>query len=163
MLLIMSSSIFIAMSLSVMMLTTPIFMGIWMLLTALMSTILISNFLKSWFALLIFLIYIGGMLVMFAYFSSLTPNQFLNTKFTFITFLMLMIMFSSTKIINHKYININNTIQMQEIYTNFLSYINLFSYNNLFLLLFLVMTLFFVLIAVVKITIMNMGPLRPFN
>jgi hypothetical protein len=100
------------------------------------------------------------MLVIFAYFTALTPNQPLGlsiilaiSRIAFLTFLLL--------------ISSDNRILPSFISLNYMSITNpitiIFNPYNSALLFLLASILFFILVAVVKITNITNGPLRPFN
>nr|AOR07210.1 NADH dehydrogenase subunit 6 [Enchytraeus albidus] len=131
----------------------PLSMGIIILMTSLMLTLIYSTMLTSWIAFLIFLIYIGGMLVMFAYFVALTPNQQMNLMtlvpliFLFTVSFLFMFMYKMTPTIS--------SLNMKFMYTFYLT-------NNVPLLLILALILLFTMIVVVKLVTNNKGPLRPF-
>lgn len=160
MLLIISSSILIALSISIIVSTSPLTIGLRILLISLSIASLRRVIFNSWFAIIIFLIYIGGILVMFAYFSALTPNQPLEIKTIFLSFILatritsLLFFFRYSAIPN--IFSLTNTSTLTSITTLYFS-------NNSFLLLFLASTLFLILVAVVKIATLSRGPLRPFK
>ena len=160
MLLLSSSAILLALSLSLILASSPLAIGFWVLLIALACSFFSASIFNTWFALIIFLVYIGGILVIFAYFTALTPNQPLGlsiiiimTRVAFLTFFSL--------------IYSNNRILPSHITLSFISNINpltiIFNPYNSALLFLLASILFFILVAVVKITNITNGPLRPFN
>nr|YP_010373149.1 NADH dehydrogenase subunit 6 [Hyperhalosydna striata]QTZ18395.1 NADH dehydrogenase subunit 6 [Hyperhalosydna striata] len=160
MLLFISSSLFISLSLSLILASSPLSMGLWVLLIALAAAFFVGVMFNSWFSFIIFLIYIGGMLVMFAYFAALTPNQplgllsmLLASMFTLLLILLILILvtFSSPNLFSPMMPNPVNGISI------------LYSPSNSYILLLLASILFFVLVAVVKVANINKGPLRPFN
>nr|QVX31162.1 NADH dehydrogenase subunit 6 [Drieschia cf. elegans BG-2021] len=160
MLLLMSSSLFISFSLSLILCSSPLTMGIWVILLALSISFLASTIFNSWFALIIFLIYIGGMLVMFAYFAALTPNQPLGLTNTFFMLILTVILIMALLLIS--------PLSLSQTFINFstsplIPISILYNPTNNLILLILASILFFILVAVVKITNLNMGPLRPFN
>lgn len=120
------------------------------LLTASSFSILIS----SWYAFLIFLIYVGGILVIFAYFTATSPNQQRtdSKKLTFTIFISFTIF-----IIIITYTNLNNYINhdQQQI-------IRLFSANNTYILIGITIILLLTIIIVVKLASRSKGPLRSF-
>nr|YP_009727430.1 NADH dehydrogenase subunit 6 [Diamesus osculans]QIA46744.1 NADH dehydrogenase subunit 6 [Diamesus osculans] len=141
----------------------PLSMGLILLsqtiLIALMSGIISLNF---WFSYILFLIMIGGMLVLFIYMTSVASNE----KFKFSLSLMIMnlillifsvpLLFMDNMIIymnNLNYENINN----EEL---FLSLSKYFNFPSSIILIMMMMYLFITLIAVVKITNISYGPLR---
>jgi len=160
MLLTIISSLLISLSIRLILTHSPLTMGIWVLLIAFSISLLTGLIFSSWFAFIIFLIYIGGILVIFAYFAALTPNQPLTINlsliFIIITWLILVITF-----INYKLV-ISTTTR----YITNLAYYPItiiYSFSNSLIVLVLASILFFILVAVVKITKLTAGPLRPFN
>nr|ASM41883.1 NADH dehydrogenase subunit 6 [Scaphoideus varius] len=80
----------ISISSSIPMLKTPMSMGILLLIQTTLTTILISKlFSSSWMAMTIFLMLIGGLLILFMYMSSIASNE----KFTPNIYMMLPFMF----------------------------------------------------------------------
>nr|AVW86117.1 NADH dehydrogenase subunit 6 [Melaenis sp. YZ-2018] len=160
MLLLVSSSILMSLSLSLILSASPLAMGFWVLLIALSCSLFSASIFNSWFAMIIFLVYIGGMLVMFAYFTALTPNQPLGLSImlflSFMTFILLLFLMSG-------YTNIIPAILSSTPYSWSSSITIMFTSFNASLLLLLASVLFFILVAVVKITNISNGPLRPFN
>nr|AJP00041.1 NADH dehydrogenase subunit 6 [Bugula neritina] len=64
---------------SLLILITPLMesiitLGGMMILTPLLSTIIIAKMINSWFAMILFLIYISGLLVLFGYMMAMSPN-----------------------------------------------------------------------------------------
>nr|AVW86101.1 NADH dehydrogenase subunit 6 [Lepidonotopodium sp. YZ-2018] len=159
MLLITSSTILIALSISLITTSSPLTMGLWIILTALTSSWFISMMFNSWFGLITFLIYVGGMLVMFAYFVALTPNQPMG-----LTSSMLTLLFTSITVLTLMYSPyVSSPHQISTSLPFMHSPITImFSPMNSILLLLLVVILFLIMVAVVKIVNMNSGPLRPF-
>lgn len=131
---------------------TPIHLGLTILIIALSTSIIFALINSSWIAFLLFLIYVRGILVIFAYFIAISPN--IETNFTKPIFLII-----PTLLI---FIIIRTTIY--SINTNFISNTNTFySLSNGSTLIILALTLLLTIIIVVKITSSNKGPLRPFN
>nr|AVW86156.1 NADH dehydrogenase subunit 6 [Panthalis oerstedi] len=155
--LILSMSMFISLSFSIILSPSPLSSGLWVLLIALATAFSIAFMFHSWFALIVFLTYIGGMLVMFAYFTALTPNHPMKTNSMILALLSTLIpvsaMLASSSISNNFWQSIP-TLQALTI---------LYAPNNVALLLLLAMVLFFALVAVVKVANIFSGPLRPFS
>nr|YP_010869759.1 NADH dehydrogenase subunit 6 [Dendrobaena veneta]WGU49268.1 NADH dehydrogenase subunit 6 [Dendrobaena veneta] len=135
--------------------STPIMLGVNILAMALLLSATFAAFSSSWFAFLIFLIYVGGMLVMFAYFLAITPNQQMtksniltNSMITFITLCTLCFF------INIKIPTLSTFIQGTS---------TLYSMNTAPFLIMLAMILLITMVIVVKITARSKGPLRPFD
>nr|QIB72577.1 NADH dehydrogenase subunit 6 [Sternaspis scutata] len=140
--------------------TSPLILGVTIWLMALFTALLTAFLHSSWFGFIIFLIYIGGMLVMFAYFSAIAPNQQMKIHFFYLAPLFLsfftMLMFS-LKSFNSPLLTLIPASLL------FLPETKLFimMWATPFLLLTLI--LFFTLIAVTKIVFQARSPLRPFN
>nr|YP_004021427.1 NADH dehydrogenase subunit 6 [Heteropteryx dilatata]BAJ24553.1 NADH dehydrogenase subunit 6 [Heteropteryx dilatata] len=136
----------------------PLSMG----MTIIMQTILISMmtgmmYKSFWFSYILFLMFIGGMMVLFIYMTSLMPNMMfsLSTKqviiMTFTSMLILTYLNKSYNINNNDTMSIMmNTTMLMKMYENpvNISVIMLASY------------LLFTMITVFKITESKKGPLR---
>jgi NADH-ubiquinone oxidoreductase chain 6 len=131
----------------------PITIGISILTIALTLAIIYGLTLSSWIAFLLFLIYIGGILVMFAYFVALSPNQQIN-KLSITPSLIFIISIFTVILYIQVYPRITPTFQflINTFYTNI----------NISLLILLAIILFLTIVVVVKIVTNNKGPLRPF-
>nr|AXS65478.1 NADH dehydrogenase subunit 6 [Nitidulidae sp. KM-2017] len=119
-----------------------------------------------WFSYILFLVMIGGMLILFIYMTSIISNKKFKFNFKLFIFLMFMLlMLSLLSILNDQYlINfLNINMNMTEFNNNYnLSYsLNKFiNYPNYFSLFLLFNYLLITLIAVTKICDINSGPLR---
>nr|UFZ13239.1 NADH dehydrogenase subunit 6 [Orohermes crepusculus] len=151
----------------------PLSMGLILLIQtiiiSLMSGMISQTF---WFSYMLFLIMLGGMLVLFIYMTTLASNELftfsMNTFMLnfFVFFMMLIIL-----IITNNFINLNDTINMDmKNMDNFLfmqenntELMKLYNFPTMNLTLMLVNYLFLTLIIVVKITNIFYGPLRQFN
>lgn len=143
------------------------------------QTILISIFSGSltiifWFSYSLFLIFIGGILILFIYITSLASNETfklsINFKTIFIIFFFSIVTISLISIIDFKNFNFNNFIFNNDNISIF-KFSNHLEKNNLLLniiynfptniiTIILVNYLFLTLIATVKITNIFKGPLR---
>lgn len=133
---------------------TPLSIGVIILITAILLTLSFSSLLSSWIAFLTFLIYVRGILVIFAYFVSLTPNQKTNNLImipasaALVTFILLWQYINIIPVIIHKHIKFTNIFYAQ---------------NRIEILILLASILLFTIIVVVKIVTNSKGPLRPFD
>nr|WIL79845.1 NADH dehydrogenase subunit 6 [Omadius sp.] len=134
-------------------------------LTALIINYLNFNF---WFSYILFLIMVGGMLILFIYMTSIASNE----KFMFsnkLMFLLMIWIFSTiTLVILDSYFNYFITNNFETIIKNksllFNNSINkFFNYPNFMIFYTSIIYLLITLIAVVKISNINFGPLRPKN
>lgn len=135
------------------------------------SGILINTY---WFSYILFLIFSGGLLVLFIYVSRIASNEIfkisIKIKIISIIYIILTTIFSLYLINNLYWINF---IINEEIIIFFNSFF-FYDYNNInlsklyneqtyFLIIIIIIYLFITLIAVVKITNIFFGPLRSFN
>ena len=131
---------------------SPIVLGFWILILSILASVLCSSIFFRWFGFIIFLIYIGGMLVMFSYFVAIQPNQRINiitpSFYFFLAFSNLPINICPAVI---DLFNLNNWWITSMFYV-----------SNISILVILGFILFLALVSVVKITIINVAPLRPF-
>lgn len=146
------SIILLSISSTILLAISPLSIGIIILVISVMLTLIFSSLISSWIAFLIFLIYVRGILVIFAYFVSLIPNQHTNMLSLYVPFIASIILI----IITSKNIFIPNQ-------TKTLKFINTFySENNSSILIILAIALLLAMVVVVKIVTSNKGPLRPF-
>lgn len=152
-------SILLALAYTLPLILTPLTLGLWILFIALVTASLLTLLSSSWFGLMLFIIYIGGMLVIFSYFAAVAPNQKLNILMLTILFIStFIILFFVTNLAPH-YSKHKQIVPSLEIPPSF---IYLFAPSQTPLIITLASLLLLALIFVVKITNRNEGPLRPF-
>jgi len=147
--------IIISLSITILICTNPFPIALIILLIALSTSTIYAILCSSWLALLLFLIYVGGILVIFSYFLAVAPNQQLPNKSTiliplssFITFII------SFSVLIDSWVNpILIHIKLTSI---------LFTPYNLPILIMLVLVLLFTIIVVIKTCKLEKGPLRSF-
>jgi len=152
-------SLSLSLSLSLTLTSSPLFLGLWILFLAMGLSLLLSFLSFHWLGLFIFIIYIGGLLVIFSYFVALAPNQIIEGKY-----LILSILFTFFSLIRFFsfYSHLSPNIEPFDILSN--SHISAFFFSsNFWSLFFIALILFFALVGVVKIRSSNSGPLRPFS
>nr|APL97271.1 NADH dehydrogenase subunit 6 [Tirumala limniace] len=149
----------------------PLGMGFKILIQTLLLSLLSGMIINTyWFSYILILIFIGGLLVLFIYVSSIAFNEMFNSlNFS------LIIMFSSSLIFlsllfykNLFWLNFNFNDEMNNFFFNYLFFnfenkINLtklYNNNTYYLMFLLIIYLFITLVAVVKITNIFFGPLR---
>lgn len=149
-------SLILAFRFTIFLAASPLILGVWIISISLWIAIFISFSLTSWLGLIIFIIYVGGLLVMFAYFVALTPNLLIEgttivvSSFTsFICFFgFFSLSFTPTLI---KFSSISNFP------LHYLLSLNAFT------IIVLALVLFLALVAVVKLCSNFSAPLRPFT
>nr|ABM65766.1 NADH dehydrogenase subunit 6 [Nucula nucleus] len=142
----------------------PLSLGAWIMLIALFSSLLLGLENNSWFGYVLFLMYVGGLLIKFAYAVALAPNMifygFNSAKMAMMTFFTILALTLSTytpysklgepaiKFINEIFESISGLL--------------IVAYNtSIFIGLSII--LFIALIAVVKVCYFQEGPLRSFK
>nr|YP_010999369.1 NADH dehydrogenase subunit 6 [Cricotopus dentatus]WPM93215.1 NADH dehydrogenase subunit 6 [Cricotopus dentatus] len=150
----------------------PLAMGL-MLLIQTFFICLLSGFITKtfWFSYVLFLIFLGGMLVLFIYVTSLASNEMFNfslkllvfSLFNFFTIYFFMFFIDKNMIMNYliNHENENLTIMKNLLLENSLILNKLYNFPINLITILLMIYLFLTLIAVVKITNIFEGPLRP--
>nr|YP_009050437.1 NADH dehydrogenase subunit 6 [Potanthus flavus]AIC37432.1 NADH dehydrogenase subunit 6 [Potanthus flavus] len=155
----------------------PLSMGL-MILTQTLLICLISGMIihTYWFSYILFLTFLGGLLVLFIYVSSIASNEmfYMIPKYKLFLFMIIfiMIIFNLFFFSNLNWMNLfTNSYEMNNFFNYFLFNSNenninlskLYNNQNYLLMFMLIIYLFITLIAVVKITNIFYGPLRSFN
>nr|ATN41220.1 NADH dehydrogenase subunit 6 [Diptera sp. 53 LC-2017] len=151
-------------------LNNPLIMGLILMIQTMLITIFFGkmNF-SFWFSYIIFLIFIGGMLILFIYIISLINLKLfyiINYKNLLFLLIMLMMMFMyffyNNKIMminNYEMINFSKKLMLNE---NLMNLIKLYNFPNLFINLLLIIYLFIMMIICTNITIFLNGPFSNF-
>lgn len=151
------SAFSLSIALSLPLAPSPLFLGLYIIILALSISLFLSFSAASWLGLFIFLIYVGGLLVIFAYFVALTPNLLISGAniviLTTLSFLTLTLLINFIPISTN--INISSTRKH-----NMFSLLLIVNSSSLII---LALVLFIALVAVVKLCSYSSSPLRPFN
>ena len=122
----------------------PLVLGIFIMLLVLLIANCLRNLMFHWYRLILILIYIGGLIVIFAYFLAISPNKKLrNIKSLIFIFLWILINYNSDIICSSGNSLINISLDIYRI-------------------ILLGLILFIILIGADKITNRNEGSFRPF-
>nr|YP_009740833.1 NADH dehydrogenase subunit 6 [Traulia lofaoshana]QID03834.1 NADH dehydrogenase subunit 6 [Traulia lofaoshana]QNM39708.1 NADH dehydrogenase subunit 6 [Traulia lofaoshana] len=136
------------------------------ILVGLMMGVMMESF---WLSYILFLTFLGGMLVLFIYITSIASNEMFQIKsvmmiFTLMawTIITLMLIYMNKMMFidlmkNTETMNINNLINYQEMT---MSLEKLYNKPNFIITMMMMIYLFIALLAVVKITNINQGPIR---
>nr|QNP10081.1 NADH dehydrogenase subunit 6 [Ochthebius perpusillus] len=156
-------SINIIMSLMFLFMIHPLSMGMILLLqtitVALITGMLNFNY---WFSYILFLIMIGGMLVLFIYMTSVASNEKFkfNNMIMIMTISSMMMMMIMNMLIDNFFIMMNNYSSKLNSTSNYLMLSKFFNTPTNMIMFLMIIYLFITLIAVVKITDFKLGPLR---
>nr|YP_010046657.1 NADH dehydrogenase subunit 6 [Aedes rubrithorax]QPJ78588.1 NADH dehydrogenase subunit 6 [Aedes rubrithorax] len=151
----------------------PLAMGLMLLIQTFLTSLLTGMFVKTfWFSYMLFLIFMGGMLVLFIYVTSLSSNEMFSMSFklSFMAISMMMIFMIFSFFLDKSIIeNFINNNEMTLFFYNSLMPENSTELNKMYnfptnlITLLLINYLFLTLLVTVKITKKNYGPLRPMN
>nr|YP_010895181.1 NADH dehydrogenase subunit 6 [Meliscaeva auricollis]WJW73720.1 NADH dehydrogenase subunit 6 [Meliscaeva auricollis] len=152
----------------------PLSMGMMLLVQTVMICCISGLMAKSfWFSYILFLIFIGGMLVLFIYVTSLASNEMFTLSMKMVTMLlvnlmilMVMMIFMDKMILMFNSLN-NEMISISYlnnyIMENTLNLNKLYNYPTNMITILLINYLLITLIATVKITKLFYGPIRSMN
>nr|YP_009509795.1 NADH dehydrogenase subunit 6 [Buccinulum pertinax finlayi]AXF46411.1 NADH dehydrogenase subunit 6 [Buccinulum pertinax finlayi] len=143
----------------------PLSLGLIIMLSTLLMCFISAITLSSWYGYILFLIYVGGLLVMFAYVAALSPNVLFGkgTPMLFFSILIipLALIFYSYPLIDlssTSYLYIFSELKFLKMYG-----IEMVSPQMISILIGLAIILLINLIVVVKICYYQHASLRPFN
>nr|YP_009045270.1 NADH dehydrogenase subunit 6 [Lexias dirtea]AHA03621.1 NADH dehydrogenase subunit 6 [Lexias dirtea] len=154
----------------------PLSMGLLILIQTLLTCLITGMLINTyWFSYILFLIFLGGLLVLFIYVSSVASNELFKfsffNKFSYIIYIFMIISISFIFKYNLNWMNFSFNDEMNNFFNLFLFFNNEYNFNlsklynnqTYFLMMMMIIYLFITLIAVVKITNIFFGPLRSFN
>nr|YP_011004687.1 NADH dehydrogenase subunit 6 [Yunleon longicorpus]WPT28327.1 NADH dehydrogenase subunit 6 [Yunleon longicorpus] len=157
------------MSLNFIQIKHPLAMGLTLLIQTIIISLTCGLFTYSyWFAYILFLIMLGGMLVLFIYVTSLASNELFSfsMKTLFIS-IILFTLFMITMMIMDSSMLMTNNMEMMKfspenniMLENELSLIKLYNNPTMNITIMMMNYLLLTLIVVVKITNISYGPLR---
>nr|YP_003856679.1 NADH dehydrogenase subunit 6 [Euchorthippus fusigeniculatus]ADK77620.1 NADH dehydrogenase subunit 6 [Euchorthippus fusigeniculatus] len=122
-----------------------------------------------WLSYILFLTFLGGMLILFIYITSIASNELFKPKFIILVISMIMVIIFTLILVivdkmmfldsikNTETMNINNSINYQEMT---MSLEKLYNKPTSIITMMMMIYLFLTLMAVVKITNINQGPIR---
>nr|YP_009185863.1 NADH dehydrogenase subunit 6 [Liogluta microptera]ALO70662.1 NADH deshydrogenase subunit 6 [Liogluta microptera] len=143
----------------------PMTMGLILLIQTIIIS-MITGMLNTnfWFSYILFLIMIGGMLVLFIYMTSIASNEMFNySNKTMITLFIITFTFMFIYILMDNFLLNINFLYLENYFnisSNSNSLMKYFNYPSMMMIFFMIIYLFITLVAVVKITKIEFGPLR---
>nr|AVN68136.1 NADH dehydrogenase subunit 6 [Protagonista lugubris] len=146
----------------------PLALGLMLLIQTIIMCMMSGMLSQSfWFSYILFLMFLGGMLVLFIYITSLASNEmfYMSTKMSMVMLLvfMLLIMFMNMNVmVNNTEIMIHENIYNKE-NEMMNSLMKLYNQPTNLITIMLASYLFLTLIVVVNITNIYKGPLRQMN
>lgn len=146
-------SIIIVLSSSILLAPNPMTAALSLLIIAIIASTTFATLTSTWIAVIVFLVYVAGILVIFAYFVAIIPNQ--QSIISANPIIISLIMVTSITYIIFR--SSNFTILDKSIKITFF-----YSNNNPATLLALAIVLLLTIVVIVKISNQSKGPLRPF-
>nr|AFQ62217.1 NADH dehydrogenase subunit 6 [Hypomedon debilicornis] len=150
-------------SLSFLFLNHPMTLGMTLLLQTIMVSIITGMLnMNFWFSYILFLIMVGGLLVLFIYMTSIASNEMFNysnkimlmmISITILSLMMFLLLDNFFIIFEYSYKE--NVLLIKN-----MSLTKFFNYPSMYMVFFMIIYLFITLIAIVKITNIEFGPLR---
>ncbi len=141
----------------------PLRLGLCIIFLSALSCVLLGLTVSSWFGYVLFLVFVGGLLVIFAYVSALTPNNYFSSIKPFIIFvfytLAIFLFCLSSDMLSPAVLTWRNLLSIKK--TTLLSGQLLVNPRSISLIVILGTILLINLLAVVKICYYQQGPLRP--
>nr|ALR69110.1 NADH dehydrogenase subunit 6 [Apocheima cinerarius] len=165
----------IILSIMMIFLNHPLSIGLMILFQTLLMCMLSGMLIKTyWFSYILFLTFLGGLLVLFIYVSSIASNEMFNLSFNIKMMMMMSLMLISISQIylftfeNMNWMNLSNNINDNDNFMDMLFFNNenkinlnkLYNNHTYMIMMMLVIYLFISLVAIVKITNIFYGPLR---
>nr|ARH54116.1 NADH dehydrogenase subunit 6 [Bembidion varium] len=157
------------MTITFMFLKHPLSMGLNLLIQTTLVSLMSSMYSYTyWFSYILFMVMLGGMLVLFIYMTSLASNEMINFSMKLMMFMMILFICMMLVLMMIDYLMITPMFKNSNMITlmNLNKNENMYSLNMIYntpnnmITLMLVNYLFLTLIAVVKISNINYGPLR---
>nr|QWB85791.1 NADH dehydrogenase subunit 6 [Philus antennatus] len=162
---IMLSWMMMTLSITFLFLNHPLSFGLILLMQTLLIS-LISGLMNQnyWYSYILFLIMVGGMLILFIYMTSIASNEMFKFSFKILALIMVMfLMLSMLMWIESTVLDLsvhNSNMINQEFFNNSTSMSKYFNLPNTLTLYMIIIYLLITLIMVVKITNLSHGPLR---
>nr|AYM85009.1 NADH dehydrogenase subunit 6 [Copiocera sp. OR333] len=158
------------MNINFMMLSHPMSMMMLIILQTFFTGFMIGTIMESfWLSYILFLTFLGGMLVLFIYITSIASNEMFQSESLIVFFnimlwiiITILLIFFNTMLfmdlfMNTETVNINKYMLFQEMT---LSLEKLYNNPTFIISMMMMIYLFLALLAVVKITNINQGPIR---
>nr|YP_010277819.1 NADH dehydrogenase subunit 6 [Neripteron violaceum]UHY94496.1 NADH dehydrogenase subunit 6 [Neripteron violaceum] len=158
-------SMLLALIFAMPMMMQPLSLGLCIMGISLFWCVLLGLTYSSWFSYVLFLIYVGGLLVMFVYVAALAPNTLFSSLKSLVgittvsALLFPMILIYTPKDLSFLYDNLSLEYYSENMKTGIL----MISSSNISMLIGLGLILLMNLLAVVKVCYYQQGPLRPYN
>nr|AWV83546.1 NADH dehydrogenase subunit 6 [Magicicada tredecim]AWV83559.1 NADH dehydrogenase subunit 6 [Magicicada tredecim]AWV83572.1 NADH dehydrogenase subunit 6 [Magicicada tredecim]AWV83585.1 NADH dehydrogenase subunit 6 [Magicicada tredecim]AWV83598.1 NADH dehydrogenase subunit 6 [Magicicada tredecim] len=154
-------SITILLSMNFIFMKHPLSMGSILLMQTMFASIICMFYMNSYFfSYILFLIFIGGMLILFMYMSSIASNEKFYFSMKLLTLNMIIwILIMTLNIISFKMDNVNKLLEMNNLFDGFMIK-KLYMFPSGMMTILMVIYLLLTLIVVVNIVSIKLSPLR---
>nr|ARI50089.1 NADH dehydrogenase subunit 6 [Cittarium pica] len=140
----------------------PLSLGLCIMVFSALSCVLLGLVSSSWYAYILFLVYVGGLLVMFAYVSALAPNNFFSSTKSIFSgvgfFLLILGMLWALSVPDISFLSSSSMLSTNKLIASSGSVI--VSPSSISVMIVLGVILLINLLAVVKVCYYQQGPLR---
>nr|YP_009318319.1 NADH dehydrogenase subunit 6 [Astralium haematragum]AOZ71800.1 NADH dehydrogenase subunit 6 [Astralium haematragum] len=140
----------------------PLSLGLSIMVFSVLVCVLLGITMASWYSYVLFLIYVGGLLVMFAYVSALAPNNFFSSFKAMLglmmSFILVFCMLTFVYVPDSAFLGWSNALSREKEF--FSSGSIMVSPSSASLIILLGTVLLINLLAVVKVCYYQQGPLR---
>nr|YP_009707857.1 NADH dehydrogenase subunit 6 [Pseudocleopatra dartevellei]QEU52726.1 NADH dehydrogenase subunit 6 [Pseudocleopatra dartevellei] len=144
----------------------PLSLGLSIMISTMFFCVLVGLYLSSWYGYILFLIYVGGLLVMFAYVAALSPNVLFGGANSFLFFMGAQV-FIPIIMFNSIFLDSGNLLPFPGQHSSLITMktlgTELVSPSFISILISLGLILLINLIVVVKICYYQYGTLRPYK
>nr|YP_009713619.1 NADH dehydrogenase subunit 6 [Paramacrosteles nigromaculatus]QGG46177.1 NADH dehydrogenase subunit 6 [Paramacrosteles nigromaculatus] len=148
----------ITISTTIMFLKTPMSMGVMLIIQTTLSTLVLSKIMpSSWMPMIIFLMMIGGLLILFMYMSSIASNEKFTPNFKMLAFLFLLAIIPMEEMYMEIQINESQTLFIS---VESMSMSKIYNKKMLMITMLMFIYLLLAMIVVTKIIKIYKGPLR---
>nr|YP_010502898.1 NADH dehydrogenase subunit 6 [Nephotettix malayanus]UXD78675.1 NADH dehydrogenase subunit 6 [Nephotettix malayanus] len=150
--------IIMATSTTVIFLKTPMSMGVLLLIQTILSTLILAKIMdSSWVPMIMFLMFIGGLLILFMYMSSIASNEKFSPKMMIFIMFMIMMILPLEELMTEMH---SENSLMISISKESISMVKIYNKKTLMMTVLLFMYMFLTMIVVTKIIKIYKGPLR---
>lgn len=142
----------------------PLIIGLILICQTIVITLILGKInITFWISFIIFLVFIGGILILFIYVISLLNNnniKFINFKYIILYIIILILIYNYNYNNNNEIIIFKNIIHFNN--ENSLNLIKIYNIPNIIINFLIIIYLFIIIIVTSKITNMNKGPFYKF-
>nr|UFK32223.1 NADH dehydrogenase subunit 6 [Aguriahana sp. 1 BY-2021a] len=148
-------------STSVLIMSNPMSMGLILMLQTIFMIMFLNKILNSsWFAMITFMMMIGGLLIMFMYMSSIASNEKFKMKINMMMIIIILIIITDEMMLENQ---INENMELMKTNNFDLSLTKIYNKKSMMMTIVLVLYLLLTMISVTKMVKHHKGPLRAIN